>query len=743
MKTKTPLALAIAMCSSAVVAEESEITRLENVVVTASRVEENISSIAGTVQVIDRDVIEQQSVTGQKLADVLEVLVPGLGPSTQTVTDRTQSIRGRKILLLIDGVAQRESRQISRQMNTVRPENIERIEVISGASAIYGSGAAGGIINIITKKPDSDGLSFNTTVGMTVPTDKISRDGLSWNISQGVSGRQGNFDFLGRATYEQRAGFYDANGDRIAPEPSQVGRSDTDTRDLLLKLGYNVNDSQRIETDIQVFRDKMDSDYGPFFGENLSYLAPFRTPVITEGDNKAVKGLKLSEQPLSERNSFSISFVDDDLLGHKARLQAFYRDREYRFFPFAYKLVDPVQTTLVNQSTSEAKVHGLKLILDKDVNDQFRLVYGVDYLTDKGKQTGISYNGTAFEASNGLVYQPTGSSYQYGPDVESTTWGGFIQSRYDITDRLTARAGIRHERVAVEISDYRPVLESWLLPVLRSSAYSTFKGGDKDYSANMYNLGLVYQLSDDQELFSNYSEGFEVPDAARLLREALPASSPLAGLFRSQVTSLEKTNLDAAKVKNYELGWRGRFDSFNSAITAFYNESDKTIRFNLGSGVDLLDQDKKVYGVESSLTYFVNDSWHIGGSYTFTEGRTYDNAEKKWFDLRAADVSPQKLTAFVSYEQSSYKVRLQTLNFADYDKGYDSRGEKEEIDGYTVFDLMASFPLPVGRLDASVNNLFNKEYETVYSQWARKTYGVTSGIPAQGRTLSLSYSIDY
>ncbi len=43
----------------------------------------------------------------------------------------------------------------SRQLDAINPFNIERIEVLSGASAVYGGDATGGVINIITKKSTS------------------------------------------------------------------------------------------------------------------------------------------------------------------------------------------------------------------------------------------------------------------------------------------------------------------------------------------------------------------------------------------------------------------------------------------------------------------------------------------------------------------------------------------------------------------------------------------------------------
>lgn len=62
-----------------------------------------------------------------------------------------QTLRGRQVLILVDGVSQSTPlRNGSVDMRTIDPNVIERIEVIKGANSIYGNGAAGGIINYIT-----------------------------------------------------------------------------------------------------------------------------------------------------------------------------------------------------------------------------------------------------------------------------------------------------------------------------------------------------------------------------------------------------------------------------------------------------------------------------------------------------------------------------------------------------------------------------------------------------------------
>lgn len=71
-------------------------------------------------------------------------------------------------------------------------------------------------------------------------------------------------------------------------------------------------------------------------------------------------------------------------------------------------------------------------------------------------------------------------------------------------------------------------------------------------------------------------------------------------------------------------------------VSVFYNESDKTIDFNADHNVDLLDQKRKVYGLEGAIEYFLNDYWYVGGTYAFTEGRSYYKEIGEWLDLQAA-----------------------------------------------------------------------------------------------------------
>ena len=66
--------------------------------------------------------------------------------------------------------------------------------MLSGATSVYGAGAAGGIINIITKKAESDELTFETRVGSSSGFN--NSDDLAKEIAVAVSGGHG--DLKGR-----------------------------------------------------------------------------------------------------------------------------------------------------------------------------------------------------------------------------------------------------------------------------------------------------------------------------------------------------------------------------------------------------------------------------------------------------------------------------------------------------------------------------------------------------------------
>jgi iron complex outermembrane receptor protein len=141
-------------CSALLPGVASADNGVEEVFVSASRTERPLSTIPNTVTVINAAELEQQLSIQDDLSTVLGNLIPGFSPSRQKMTNAGETLRGRKPLYMIDGVPQSNPlRDGGREGNTIDPNVIERVEVLHGANAIHGVGAAGGIINLITKKP--------------------------------------------------------------------------------------------------------------------------------------------------------------------------------------------------------------------------------------------------------------------------------------------------------------------------------------------------------------------------------------------------------------------------------------------------------------------------------------------------------------------------------------------------------------------------------------------------------------
>ena len=124
----------------------------DSIIVSANRTHRTVAEMAQTTWVIEARRLSSRSRAGKSSKDVLAQLIPGIDVSSQGRTNYGMNMRGRAIVVLIDGVRLNSSRTDSRQLDAIDPFNIEHIEVISGATSLYGGGSTGGLINIVTKR---------------------------------------------------------------------------------------------------------------------------------------------------------------------------------------------------------------------------------------------------------------------------------------------------------------------------------------------------------------------------------------------------------------------------------------------------------------------------------------------------------------------------------------------------------------------------------------------------------------
>lgn len=720
--------------TSSVGAQQKETTQLAPIVVTATRSAKSIADIAGTVYSIDQAEIEKQANAGRSTADIIGFLIPSLTPSSGTTSNYGMTMRGRAVQYMIDGVPQTGSRDGSRQLNSIQPSMIERIEVVSGATSIYGSGATGGIINIITKRGGQDPISFETKVGMTAGNN-FKSDAMAYEASQSVLFNQGVLQGAFGASYTTRGEIQDSHGNRIGPEVAQTDRQDTDTLDLNGRLTWNISDEQSLSFGAQYFNDEQDSEYGPDYGPNLAYVK--RDPTYT-ASLAAVKGMQLETQPQTERYAFNTQYENQNVLGHTLNAEAYYRNEQARWFPSAQAMGGGLY--LVYQSETDIDVYGARVALQKqfDLNGRkLGLSYGIDYENEQDEQNIQMYDSAAFVASNGLNYKPF-NYYAFGPDVETEKLGTFVQTDFDVTDRLGLKAGVRYERVESQVDESTPYMEAITADLQPGYQAKTLNGGKVKHDATLFNLGAVYHLTDAQQVFANFSQGSSLPDIQRMLRD-VPANF-----------TVNSQTIDPIKVNNYELGWRVQAENgLNASVTTFYNDSDKSLKFGRPNyTIEVLDTDERVYGVEGNLSYRLQPNWTVGGTMAYTRGQ-FKNTAGKWQELDAIRVAPLKGTAFSEWQfNNDMSLRVQALAIGGTDKAKKDAVKygstlPAEIKGFATMDVIANAKAGSGTVGFGVYNVWNADYKTVFSQAVAPTYGAISSLAAQGRTYGLSYTLKY
>lgn len=130
----------------------------EVMVITGSRTERALSE-----SVVTTDVITQEQILASGASDASEVLetVPGVvvRRSFRGAGVQMQGMDSRYVLILVNGKRVIGRRDGVIDLSRIPAERIERIEIVKGAaSALYGSDAIAGVINIITRQPE-EGLS--------------------------------------------------------------------------------------------------------------------------------------------------------------------------------------------------------------------------------------------------------------------------------------------------------------------------------------------------------------------------------------------------------------------------------------------------------------------------------------------------------------------------------------------------------------------------------------------------------
>ncbi|HEY9763626.1 MAG TPA: TonB-dependent receptor [Trichocoleus sp.] len=677
------------------------------IVVSATRTEAAITDVPRSVTVIERDQIEQQTQVSQGLGDILGQLVPGIAPSTGSSSQFGQSLRGRNILVLIDGVPQTTNRNAFRDLQTIDPSAIERIEVIQGPTALYGDGATGGVINIITRAPADEPMVLRTRLGVTTDLDNVSGS-LGGTFEQYLGGRVDDTDYAFTVSYDYTGGFFDALGNRIPPDPNaQGGLADTGSFNFLGKIGVDLTEAQRLQLTVNHYNAVQITDFT---------VDPSIQAIPGRQRSQALAGLDLDTPQTNNNTVLSLNYSHTDVLGGDLESQLYYRDYLTRFFPFDGRASASLGNSIF-QSQVDSVEWGGRLQFDTPLasNNGLRLLWGADYNNERTSQPVSIFDPAAFDASRGLTYRLS-DKRTWVPPLDQESLGLFAQLNWEVSDRFAVLGGVRHERVGLSVDDFVTL------------AGNAIQGGDLTYDATLFNLGGVFDLTDNLNLFANFAQGFSLSDVGLALRNA-PAGF-----------SVTRLRPEAQRVNHYEVGLRGIWQGLQASLAGFYNTS--TLGTTFTAPGEILRAPERVYGVEATVDAQIGEAWALGGTLSWSEGQIDRTNTGNYTPLDGFRIAPIKLTAYLEHQTTpGWSNRLQALYSGGRDVfANDTVFGQRAVESYFTVDYLSSVQLGPGTLEIGIANLFNTDYFPVVSQLQTSELSNAAG---RGRYVQIGYSFTW
>jgi iron complex outermembrane recepter protein len=666
-------------------------SQLSEVVISSSRAKETLGQTPVSVTVLNAREIQTQASINPNLSNMLTWAVPGLGFANNTTSNVGQTLRGRNVLVLVDGIPQSTPlRAGSRDIRSIDPAVIERVEVIKGSTSIYGNGADGGLINYITKKPVS-GRRFGSTTTIGSTGNLVAMKGsLGSRISQQFYGQVKKFDYVVSGLRDQTGVFKDAGGKVISPN---YGLGETKSYNGFAKLGYNFNPDNRLEFMYNYFNSRQRSEYVPQAGVYGQY------PTIgVKGENAG------TDEGTRYNHNGNLTYTAKGILGNTDLVANAYFQ--------SFKTIFGFETDYFvggGQSMIESNKKGLRasLITPFTLPEvEGSVTYGVDVLND-------------------ITSQPLVDGRLWAPRMDMKNLAPYAQLNTTILKDLVFKGGLRFENIGIGVDDF-----STLPTRLSNNTYTSsvaVKGGNLNYNALTFNTGLRYVHYNFFKPYVSYSQGFSLFELGRILRTA-------------KENTLQQLNLKPVIVNNYEAGFNTDLQRFN--FEAVYYISTSQLGANLvekDGTFEVQRSPERVQGYELAASYQALPWASVGGSYAFVEGKIDGNNDGDATDgedkyLNSTRVAPPKGTAFVKVNPfSALDLRLDYVHAGPRDRfqpranGRYGSGEGK-ITGFNLFNLSASYQVnSAARLNLGVENLFNARYYNPVAEFYGRDPDYTRG----------------
>lgn len=376
---------------------------IDEVVVTGTRNETDVRHLSQTVTVVDRSKIDRS--LQSSLLPVLTEQVPGLfvtargimgygvsGGAAGSISLRGLSGGTARLMVMIDGHPQYAGIFGHPIADAYQSFLAERVEVLRGpASVLYGSNAMGGVINIVTRKMQGDGVKTNVRAGYgsyntleTELTNRIRKGRFSSVVSGSYNRTDGHRPDMG---FEQYGGY--------------------------AKLGYEMTDNWNVWGDVNVTH------------FNASYPGPAGAPLV-DGDQRITRGMTvLAVENHYEKTSGAVSF----------------------FYNWGHHWINDGYTPSAGEGPKDERflsndnMMGVSLYQSARLFRGNRTTLGFDWFRYGGHALNEYVSGEKAGTTSDLV------------DKHEDELAGYVDFRQDIGAWLTFNAGLRadhHSRIGLE-----------------------------------------------------------------------------------------------------------------------------------------------------------------------------------------------------------------------------------------------------------------------------------------------------
>lgn len=651
-------------------AEELPVYSFDEVVVTATRTENDVKKVPASTQVITQEDIKRGGATSVRNALSMyanifqkskvrggghDIIIRGMETKHSLVM-----VNGRRISNEADANGLGNAMSLDR----ININDVEKIEIVRGpSSALYGSEAMGGVLNIITKPSKEQTL----LTGL----EHTSEDTSHWWHAD--TGRIGNFSM----TLDARFNKINRSMLDTATESDPYGTAQT----YNASLNYYVNDHSYVNAYMDYYSQHLKTDTGtptmkPITLTTSSGKMSLSGQAMLEGTGSKAykqKNYGISWNGKTDKNDWQIqaymSKFNWSTTSNTKVLGSIPPAGMEGMFNF---LLQKKNTYDFNHDE-----HNMWAIEGRDslrVNDHHRVTFGAEYVKDKVSGTGLGANGDR---------------------VYSITENGTTKSSSEKT--LSSYAAYLQDEI--EYGKW------FIVPAIRYDHHSAYG------SHTSPKIGVTYNATDHFRIKANYGDGFKAPSVSQLYYDL-----DMEMGRGNWVHLTGNPNLKPEKSKSWDLGVEAEFGKGYGSLTYFDNDVDNLIA-SIPKGKDSNGHNlhryenvnkARIKGLENTLGYRFNDTLEFKVTSTLLDAK--DTSSGKDLTQRAR-LSQIYQLIYDDHKDTGWSAVL--WNQLDYKfvtgKTWEKSGESvKKSYSLTNFSLTRKVNKDT-RVYGSVQNIFDKK----------------------------------